>query len=527
MKKVQLYDTTLRDGAQGEGVSFTVDDKLKIVKKLDDYGIDYIEGGWPGSNPKDENFFKAAQDLELKNSEVVAFSSTKRHGIDVDKDPILQKMLTAGVKTVTIFAKSWDFHVTDALEVSLADNLKMIEETIGYLKDNGLKVIFDGEHFFDGYKNNSEYALETLKVAREAGAEILVLCDTNGGLLPTEITRIVKEVRQEIDAPIGIHTHNDSGLAVANTLLAFEEGAEHIQGTIGGIGERCGNADLCQIIPALKAKYNLPLPGLRTEKTSSLYYYVMEIANLIPDNNKPYVGRSAFTHKAGMHVSALQKNSETYEHISPGLFGNKRRVLVSELAGKSNLKYKIRELGFDESKFSQYEFRRLATNIKELEYQGYQFEGAEASLKLLVYREYEGYKPFFKVQDFKIISNNFGDKTDSEAVVKLAVNDKEAHIVADGDGPVNALDSALRKALYNFFPAVNDMHLIDYKVRVLNGNDGTAAKVRVLIESSDGERSWTTIGVSTNIIQASWKALLDSIEYGLLIHSENKNSTVE
>lgn len=529
MKTVTLYDTTLRDGSQGEGVSFTVEDKLKIVKKLDEFGVDYIEGGWPGSNPKDEEFFKRVRGLKLKNSEVVAFSSTKRHGIGVRDDLNIKKLVSSGVKTVAIFAKSWDFHVTDALEISLEDNLKLIEETVGHLKDAGLKVFFDAEHFFDGYNHNRDYALQTLITARDAGADLLVLCDTNGGQLTSRIATIFREVREELDMPLGIHAHNDSGVAVANSLAAYEEGAVQIQGTIGGLGERCGNADLCSIIPALKVKYGLELPALNAGQLTPLYYYVMEVANLVPDNQRPYVGKSAFTHKGGIHVSALQKNSATYEHVPPELFGNKRRVLISELAGKSNFRYKLKELGFNIADFDQEKLKHLSKNIKLMEHQGYQFEGAEASLKLLVYREYKDYTSFFEVDDFKIISHNFGDETRSEAVIKLTVNGEKVHTAAEGDGPVNALDNALRKALNSFFPEIAEMKLIDYKVRVLNGNDGTAAKVRVLIETSDGEKSWTTVGVSTNIIQASWKALIDSIEYGLMIHKgkEKKKTRVE
>ncbi|QTL99392.1 citramalate synthase [Iocasia frigidifontis] len=521
MKSLTFYDTTLRDGAQGEGVSFTVDDKIKIVKKLDDFGIDYIEGGWPGSNPKDEEFFAAIRDLKLKHSKIVAFSSTKRYGIDIKDDLNIKKMIDSGVDTVAIFGKSWDFHVTDVLKISLDENLALIEDTIKYLLENNMQVIFDAEHFFDGFASNPTYALETLKVAYEAGAEVLVLCDTNGGQLPTQLASTIGKVKESLTAPLGIHAHNDSDVAVANSLLAYELGAVQIQGTIGGIGERCGNADLASIIPALKTKYKLELSNLNVNKITSLYYYIMEVANLVPENNHPYVGSSAFTHKAGMHVNALQKNSETYEHVSPQIFGNKRRILVSELSGKSNLKYKLQELGFDLSNFTKEEYRSLATKIKDMEYQGYQFEGAEASLKLLFLREYEDYHSLFGVEDFKIISHNFGKKTDSEAVVKLKVKGESVHIVAEGDGPVNALDNALRKALLSFFPSIDVMKLIDYKVRVLNGKDGTAAKVRVLIESSNTEQSWTTIGVSTNIIQASWQALIDSFEYALYLAKNN------
>ena len=522
MKALTLYDTTLRDGAQGEGVSFTLDDKLKIVKKLDEFGFDYIEGGWPGSNPKDEEFFRQASKLELSNSELVAFSSTKRHGLRVEEDKNIEKLIKSGVSTVTIFGKSWDFHVKEALEISLDDNLNLIADTIKYLKEVGLRVFYDAEHFFDGYLNNRAYALQTLFAARDAGAEVLILCDTNGGQLPSQLAGILKEVKEQLGPQLGIHTHNDGGMAVANTMVAFEAGIVQIQGTIGGLGERCGNADFCSIIPALKSKYNVELAGIDYARLTPLYYYVMEIANLIPESQRPYVGKSAFTHKAGMHVSAIQKNPQTYEHVSPELFGNKRRILVSELAGKSNLHFKLKELGFDLSDFGKKEFRHLTDTIKALEHQGYQFEGAEGSLKLLVQREYKDYRPFFKVEDFKIISHNFGDGTSSEAVVKLTVNGEQVHVAAGGDGPVNALDNALRKALNSFYPCINEMKLIDYKVRVLNGNDGTAAKVRVLLESSAGQRVWTTIGVSTNIIQASWKALIDSLEYGLLLFSEEK-----
>lgn len=521
MLEPKLFDTTLRDGTQGEGVSLTVEDKIKIALKLDEYGINYIEGGWPGSNPKDEEFFNKIKEYKLKNSEIVAFSSTKRHGIEVEKDSNIRKLINSGVKTVTIFAKSWDFHVLKALNITLDENLKLIEDTITYLKKNGLNVFFDAEHFFDGYNHNPEYALKTLQVAQDSGASVIILCDTNGGQILSHVRQVVKKVKEKISLPLGIHAHNDSSLAVANSIVALEEGIEQIQGTIGGLGERCGNADLCSIIPILKFKYNLKLPNIKVEKTFSLYNYVMEIANLPPENRKPFVGRSAFTHKGGIHVSAIQKNPSTYEHIPPEWIGNERRILVSELAGKSNLKSKLEELGFDVSKFSENQIKNLTMKIKEFEYQGYQFEGADASFKLLVMREFFGYIPDFQVENFKILSYNFGEETSTEAVIKLKVNEEQVHAVAEGDGPVNALDSALRKALENFFPELTKMKLIDYKVRVLDSNAGTAAKVRVLIETTDSQKTWTTIGVSTNIIQASWKALIDSIEYGLYVAKNN------
>ncbi|KUK83496.1 MAG: 2-isopropylmalate synthase/homocitrate synthase family protein [Petrotoga mobilis] len=517
MEEPKLFDTTLRDGTQGENVSLTVEDKLKIAKKLDEYGIDYIEGGWPGSNPKDEEFFKKVQNISFKNSEIVAFSSTKRYGTKAEDDPNILKLVSSGAKIVTIFAKSWDFHVSQALGISLDDNLKLIEDTITFLKREGLEVFFDAEHFFDGFNHNQQYAIKTLEVAQNSGASIAVLCDTNGGQTPSKIKEAIETVKEKIKIPLGIHAHNDSGFAVANSLTAIEEGVEQIQGTVGGLGERCGNADLCIIIPNLKFKYGFKLPKINAEKTTSLYNYVTEIANLTPDNRKPYVGRSAFTHKGGVHVSAILKNPHTYEHISPEWVGNTRRILVSELSGKSNLKSKLEELGFDITQFSEEQFKKLTSKIKEYEHDGYQFEGADASLKLLVLREFFDYAPNFQVENFNILHYNFIEGTGTEAIVKLKINGKTVHAVAEGDGPVNALDMALRKALENFFPSLKNMKLIDYKVRVLDSTSGTAAKVRVLIETSDTDKTWTTVGVSTNIIQASWKALLDSVEYGLFV----------
>ena len=516
-----IYDTTLRDGSQAEGIAFTVEDKLKITERLDRLGVDYIEGGWPGSNPKDEEYFARVQELELKNSEVVAFSSTRRPGIKAKDDDNINKMVNSGVKTVTIFAKSWDFHVTEALEISLEENLAMIRDTVSYLKENNLKVIFDGEHFFDGYKNNSQYALQTLREAEKAGADLHVLCDTNGGALTEEIGDIFKTVKEKVAIPVGIHTHNDGGLALANTLEAYEQGeVAQIQGTIGGLGERCGNADLCHVLPSLILKYKeQSLTKIDLKKLTPTYLFIMETANLMPNNRKPYVGKSAFTHKGGIHVSALQKNPVTYEHIEPQKVGNKRRVLVSELSGKSNFRYKLKELGFDLNKFSKKKLAHLSSTIKELEHKGYQFEGAEASLKLLIYREYYDYRPFFIVHDFKVITHNSGTATSSEAVIKVDFDGQNVHTAADGEGPVNALDAALRKALNGFSPVIEDMKLIDYKVRVLDGDKGTSAKVRVLIETFNKkqEETWTTVGVSTNILQASWQALVESIEYGLLM----------
>jgi len=515
-----IYDTTLRDGSQGEGISLSLDDKLRITRQLDRFGIDFIEGGWPGSNPKDEAYFREVQNMDLDHSEITAFSSTRRANVKAAEDPNILKLVEAGVDYVTIFAKSWDLHVTDALQIPLAENIEMIKDTVSFLKSEGLKVFFDAEHFFDGYVANPDYALKTLKAAAEAGAELVILCDTNGGMLPSQVTKIMQEVKAECKTPLGIHAHNDGNLAVANSLAAYEEGAVQVQGTVGGLGERCGNADLCSVIPALQLKYGEKVVSdQQLKQLKPLYFFVTETANLIPINNKPYVGKSAFTHKGGIHVSAVRKNPHTYEHIEPELVGNERRVLVSELAGKSNLRYKLKEIGFNLEDFSDQMIKKLIKKVKTLENQGYQFEGAEASLILLAFREFKDYRSFFEIEDFRTNSVNRENETYSEAVVKMTVNGEKVHIAADGDGPVNALDNCFRKALVSFYPEITETKLIDYKVRVLNGNDGTAAKVRVLIETADLEKSWTTVGVSTNIIQASWDALLDSIEYWLLIEA--------
>lgn len=518
-----IYDTTLRDGSQGEGIALSLDDKLKITRQLDSFGIDFIEGGWPGSNPKDEAYFKEVQNMNLEHAKITAFSSTRKANSKAKDDPNILKLLAAGVDYITIFAKSWDLHVKEALEISLEQNLEMIEDTISFLKANGLNVFFDAEHFFDGYLSNSEYALKILETAAEAGANLLVLCDTNGAILPSQIREIVRDVKKRIKSDIGIHAHNDGDLAVANSLAAFEEGAVQFQGTVGGLGERCGNTDLCSLIPTLQLKYGEKLVSEeQLKQLKALYHFVTETANLIPQNNKAYVGKSAFTHKGGIHVSAVRKNPHTYEHIEPHLVGNERRVLVSELAGKSNLLYKLKEVGFDLDDFSDEMIKRLIKKVKKLENKGYQFEGAEASLILMAFREFEDYSSFFEIEDFRTNSINNNGQTYSEAVLKMTVNKKKVHIAAEGDGPVNALDNCFRKALVSFYPKITESKLIDYKVRVLNGNDGTAAKVRVLIETADLEKSWTTVGVSTNIIQASWDALVDSIEYLLLIKEGTK-----
>ncbi|MDD2586209.1 MAG: citramalate synthase [Syntrophomonadaceae bacterium] len=512
-----IYDTTLRDGAQGEGVSFSVDDKIQIAQKLDYLGITYIEGGWPGSNPKDLDFFRQIQDVELKNSCITAFSSTRKPGIPVTKDSNIKALIESGVSTVTIFGKSWDFHVLRALETSLEENLSMVRDTVAYLKDKGMRVIFDAEHFFDGYKNNSDYALQVLQAAGEAGADGLVLCDTNGGTMPWEIEPIVNGVRKVNHLPLGIHAHNDSNLAVSNSLIAVNSGCTQVQGTMNGYGERCGNVDLCSIIPALELKMGMTaLPEGNLRYLTEVSHYISEIANMPHYNNQPYVGHGAFAHKGGIHVSALLKDSLTYEHINPEEVGNHRRVLVSELSGLSNLLYKARELNLDVNSYDA-ETRKVIKQIKEMENQGFQFEGADASLELFLRKAFGQNGDFFQLKNLKIIlEKNEGENISSEAMVKIQVGDKIFHTAADGDGPVNALDNSLRKALTEIYPEISEVHLSDYKVRVLNGDHGTAARVRVLIESADKSNKWNTVGVSENIMEASWQAIVDSLNYKLM-----------
>lgn len=517
MEKIVVYDTTLRDGTQGEGISLSVQDKINIAKKLDSLGVDFIEGGWPGSNPKDMDFFKEVQGVSFNKAKISAFGSTRRAGIEAKDDVNLNAFIASGVSYVTIFGKSWDFHVKSALKVSLEENLDMISSSIEYLKSNGIKVFYDAEHFFDGFKNNREYALESVKTAAKAGAEAIILCDTNGGTLPDEIVEGVKVVIEHTGIDVGIHAHNDSDLAVANSLLAVKAGARHVQGTMNGLGERCGNANLCSIVPNLQLKMGFDCLGeVGLQHLTEAARFVSETANLALSNNQPFVGHSAFAHKAGIHVNAVLKDPKTYEHIDPATVGNVRRVLVSELSGASNLQYKIKELGLDfpDDKSAQQVFIK---KIKELEYQGYQFEGAEGSFELLLKKESGIFESGFKLESFHVTANKRGGQpVSSEATIKISVGQDSYHTAADGNGPVDALDNAIRKALETFYPKLKEMHLVDYKVRVLDGKDATSAKVRVLIESTDGDTSWTTIGVSTDIIEASWYALTDSISYKLM-----------
>lgn len=515
-KKITIYDTTLRDGTQGEGISLSLEDKLKIAAKIDSLGVDYVEGGWPGSNPKDMEFFKRIQNIPLKYAKISAFGSTRRSNIAVEDDKNLQALIASGTSVACIFGKSWDFHVEVALRTTLEENLRMIEDSVGFLKAQGLQTFYDAEHFFDGYKHNPEYALETLKAAERAGAECLVLCDTNGGTLPLEMLEIIQVVASETKAPLGIHTHNDSDLAVANSIIAVQGGVVHVQGTMNGFGERCGNCNLISVIPNLQVKAGYDcIPPEELSSLTEVSRYVSEIANQVQPNNQPFVGTSAFAHKAGIHASAVLKQADTYEHMAPEIIGNKRRILVSELSGTGNLVSKAKELGIDLSAANG-QTREIIERIKTLENEGFQFESAEASLELLMRKALKEYSPSFNLLGFKLILEKQGnEEIVSEAVMKLKVEDHVVHTAAEGNGPVNALDNCLRKALEGAYPFLADVHLTDYKVRVLDEEDGTEADVRVLIESRDGKSSWTTVGVSENIIEASWQALVDSIDYSL------------
>ncbi|KAA3613828.1 MAG: citramalate synthase [Calditrichaeota bacterium] len=514
--KIQIFDTTLRDGTQGEKVCFSVDEKLRIAHKLDEFGINYIEGGWPGSNPKDALFFEAAKTETWQHAKICAFGSTRRAGSTAENDANLNMLLAAETPVVTIFGKTWIKHLVKALKVSREENLAMIFESVNWLKQNGREVIYDAEHFFDGYKSDPEYAMQTLRAAQKAGADTLTLCDTNGGTLPNEISEIVTRIRKEMRCELGIHAHNDSELAVANTINAVQAGARHIQGTINGFGERCGNSNLISAIANLQLKldYQCVAPEA-LQNLTDLANYIYELANLNPRDEAAFIGKSAFAHKGGVHVSAVMKDPTTYEHITPEKVGNRRRVLVSDLSGRSNVNYKMKELELQIG--SADETGEIVKEIKTLENQGYHFEAAEASFELLVQRHRNHIPDFFGLQGFRISVEKDGHDlmTRSEASIRVKVDGHVEHTAAEGDGPVNALDNALRKALLRFYPDVARMHLIDYKVRVLSEGDGTAAKVRVLIESQCAEQRWTTIGVSENIIEASWEALVDSFTFFL------------
>jgi 2-isopropylmalate synthase len=514
---VKIFDTTLRDGTQGEGVSLSVEDKIKIALKLDALGVHYIEGGNPGSNSKDIEFFDRAKQLQLKNARFVAFGSTRRKDTPVEADPGLKRIIDCGMPVATLVGKAWDFHVHTALQTTLEENLAMIYDSFKFLKSKGMETIYDAEHFFDGYKNNPEYALACLKKAEEAGADWIVLCDTNGGTLPGEIQEIVSHVCSIMITPIGIHTHNDCELAVANSLTAIQAGARQVQGTMNGYGERCGNANLCSIIPNLQLKLGYScLSEPQLQSLTSVARFVSEIANVHMPVNQPYVGVAAFAHKGGIHVSAIMKDARTYEHIVPELVGNKQRVLVSELAGQSNLLFKAQELNLNLN-MEQAQTKEIIDKIKEMEHQGYQFEGADASLELLLRQASGELVEIFTPESFKInVEKTTAQSVVSEAIIKIKVRGETVYTVAEGNGPVNALDNALRKALITYYPSIQNMHLSDYKVRVIDEKDATAGKVRVLIQSSDFNNTWSTVGVSENIFEASWLALVDSIRYALI-----------
>ncbi|MTJ49248.1 citramalate synthase [Dolichospermum sp. UHCC 0259] len=548
-----IYDTTLRDGTQREGLSVSIEDKLRIAHKLDELGIPFIEGGWPGANPKDVQFFWQLQKNPLKQAEVVPFCSTRRPHTKAGDEPMLQAILAARTRWVTIFGKSWDLHVTAGLKTSLEENLAMIGDTIEYLRSQGRRVIYDAEHWFDGYKQNPDYALQTLTAAVTAGAEWLVLCDTNGGTLPHEVSQIVEDVvkgtgdwghfgklsaslgtgneektltqspitNHQLPIPqIGIHTHNDSEMAVANALAAVMAGAKMVQGTINGYGERCGNANLCSVIPNLQLKLGYSCIGEhQLNQLTEASRFVSEVVNLAPDEHAPFVGRSAFAHKGGIHVSAVERNPLTYEHIQPELVGNQRRIVISEQSGLSNVLAKAKTCGIELDK-DHPQARQILQRMKELESEGYQFEAAEASFILLMYEALSCRQQFFEVQGFQVHCDlvEVKESTNSLATVKVAVNGKNILEAAEGNGPVAALDAALRKALVNFYPQIADFELTDYKVRILNGNTGTSAKTRALVESGNGQQRWTTVGVSSNILEASYQAVVEGLEYGLLLH---------
>jgi 2-isopropylmalate synthase len=521
---VNLYDTTLRDGAQSEGISFSVVDKLHIVRKLDELGIHYIEGGWPGSNPKDAEFYKRVHEFKLKNARIVGFGSTRRHDTRAEDDNNLIMLVEAGVRVATLVAKSSDLQVLRVLRTTLEENLRMITDSVRYLKSQGIDVFLDAEHYFDGYKSDAKYALKTLEAAADAGADCLVLCDTNGGALPDEIKEGVKAAAKATSVQLGIHTHNDGGLALANTLAAVQAGATQVQGTINGYGERTGNANLCSIIPALKLKMGIDcVSDAQLALLTEVSHYVSELANLVPDPYSPYVGASAFSHKAGYHMDAIIKWTDAYQHIDPAKVGNRQRTVVSDQSGKRNIITKAKELGIDLSSDAK-ETKELLQRIKLLESRGFQYDNAEASFELLLYRARPGYKPPFELVDFMVVveskrrpsTRKETEEMISEAMVKVKVGGEIMHTAAEGDGPVNALDRALRKALLQFYPSLEKVKLVDYKVRILEESTGTESQVRVLIESSDGINEWRTVGGSTNIIEASWLALADGLEWWLV-----------
>jgi 2-isopropylmalate synthase len=517
MTYIQIYDTTLRDGTQSEGFTLSGMDKIRIATRLDDLGVAFIEGGWPGSNPKDAEFFERARDMEWQTAKIAAFGATCRARSVPEDDANIQALMDAHTEVVTIFGKTWGLHVTDVLNTTLDDNLRIIEMSVAYLVAQGKRVIYDGEHTFDGYKADPSYALETFHAAARGGAEMVVLCDTNGGVMPWEVTDILREVKTALGAvPLGIHTHNDSEVAVANALAAVREGAVQVQGTINGVGERCGNANLCSVIPDLELKLGLRcLPEGKLSKLTELSHFVSEVANVTPDEHMAYVGKSAFAHKGGVHVAAMRRSPQSYQHIEPERIGNKMRVVVSDLSGRGNLLSKAEENFLE---LDAEEVVPVLNDIKELEARGFAFEAAEASVAMMLKRQEMYYKPPFELVDYFVnVEHRDGRGTFAEATVKVRVNGEILHTAAEGNGPVNALDIALRKALQPTYPQLANFHLADYKVRILDGENGTEAITRVLIDTQNGTKRWSTVGASGNIIEASWRALADSVEYGLMV----------
>lgn len=513
---IQIYDTTLRDGTQSEGFTLSSNDKIRIARKLDELGVAFIEGGWPGSNPKDVEFFERARDIEWKNALIAAFGSTCRVKGGPEDDANIKALIDSLTPVCTIFGKTWILHVKEVLLTTLEDNLRIIEQSVSYLKANGKRVIYDAEHFFDGYKADSSYALETLKAAVRGGAETVVLCDTNGGTLPWELERIVCELKPLLNHPFGIHTHNDSECAVINSLTAIRQGAIQVQGTINGVGERCGNANLVSIMADLEIKMGYRcLPEGSIQHLYDLSHFVAEVANITPDEHLPFVGKSAFAHKGGVHVAAMRRNIKSYQHVEPEIVGNKMRVVVSDLSGRGNLLSKAEEHGVE---VEGNEVVPVLNEIKELESRGFSFEAAEASVAMMLKRQEYGYKPPFELVDFFVnVEHRQGRGIFAEAMVKVRVQGELLHTAAEGNGPVNALDNALRKALLSYYPQLAEFHLSDYKVRILDSNHGTEAITRVLIDTRNSTSRWSTVGASTNIIEASWRALADSVEYGLMV----------
>jgi 2-isopropylmalate synthase len=523
LSKIEIYDTTLRDGAQSEDIAFSFDDKCAVIMKLDQLGVDYIEAGWPGANPKDDRIFKAVKKLKIKNAKIMAFGSTCRPGGRPENDSMIKSLVDAKPDGVAVFGKSWDLHVRESLKCELEENLRIIHETVRYLKKQNLLVFFDAEHFFDGYNMNRDYAIASVKAAYDGGADRIILCDTNGGSIPEDIYKTAGSIRNVIPAIYGIHCHNDGDLAVANSLAAVSAGAMQVQGTINGIGERCGNANLCSLIPALSLKMkHETIPNDCLVLLTETSRYIEEIANLSHNKHQPYVGKSAFAHKGGVHVNAIINEPKSYEHIHPSLIGNQRKVLVSEQSGKSNILFKAREFNLDLAR-DKTAAQEIVQIIKEMEDSGFQFEGADASLELLMKKSMGMHTRYFKLKGFRVITEKRSEDTDplAEATIMIDVDGNIEHTAAMGNGPVNALDNALRKALRNFYPRIQEVKLLDYKVRVVSSKQGTESVVRVLIESGDRTGSWNTVGVSSNIIEASWMALVDSMDYKLFKDLQN------